>query len=90
MQLTESWSRWGPAISMGGFFTYATMGAAVQINVIENYREMVDGARTKKTKTKARELFLTLAAVYRQGIQRRRRRLGFPTRRLRRQSGLSR
>lgn len=40
------------------------LGAAVQIDVIENY-QMVDGARTKKTKTKALEFFLTLAAVYR-------------------------
>lgn len=71
MPLTDSWSSWEPAISMGSFFTYATTGAAVQINVIENYREMVDDARIKKTKTEARAFFLTLAEVYRQGSQRR-------------------
>jgi hypothetical protein len=30
-------------------------GAAVQIDVIENYLEMVDGVRTRKTRTRARE-----------------------------------
>jgi hypothetical protein len=31
------------------------LGAAAQIDVIEDYLEVVDGARTRKTKTKARE-----------------------------------
>ncbi|WP_138414090.1 hypothetical protein [Sinomonas gamaensis] len=39
------------------------LGAAVQIDVIEVYLEVVDGARTRKTKAKARAFFREPAGV---------------------------